>query len=295
MKKLACYSVSVLLTFLSYIPASQSEEVKLEKAWETEAIYKLPESVIYDEKRDVLYVSNINEHGFKHLGNGFISKVGVDGKVIDMNWVLGLDAPKGLTIVNDKLYATDINALVEIDIETGKILNKYVAPAAIHLNDVAADDKGQIYAADTLTDSIYRLNSIGLFAMWLNDAGLEAPNGLHVEGKNMIIGSWGFPTDGFDTEVPGHLKTVSLINKSIKSLGSGKPVGALDGVEADGKGAYYVTDWTAGTLLHIKANGDFKELLKLSPGAADHEVILEKKLIIIPLMKDNKLVAYKIK
>ena len=78
MKKLVCYSVSVLLIFLSYIPASQSEEVKLEKVWETEAIYKLPESVIYDEKRDVLYVSNINEHGFKHLGNGFISKVGVD-------------------------------------------------------------------------------------------------------------------------------------------------------------------------------------------------------------------------
>ena len=287
------FKILIILTLsVSYAPAG---EVKLEKAWETDAIFKLPESVIYDKKRDILYVSNINEAGFEHLGNGFISKVSTDGKVVDMNWVLGLDAPKGLTISNDKLYATDINALVEIDIETGKILNRYVAPAAIHLNDVAADDKGQVYAADTLTDSIYRLNSIGLFAMWLNDAGLEAPNGLHVEGKNMIIGSWGFPTDGFATEVPGHLKTVSLINKSIKSLGNGKPVGALDGVESDGKGAYYVTDWTAGTLLHIKANGEFKELLKLSPGAADHEVILEKNLIIIPLMKDNKIVAYKIR
>lgn len=294
MKKLACYSVSVLLTFLSYIPASQSEEVKLEKAWETEAIYKLPESVIYDEKRDVLYVSNINEHGFKHLGNGFISKVGVDGKVIDMNWVLGLDAPKGLTIVNDKLYATDINALVEIDIENGKILNRYVAPAAIHLNDVAADDKGQVYAADTLTDSIYRLNGIGLFPMWLNSPALEAPNGLHIEGDKMIVGSWGLPTEGFHTEVPGHLKEVSLIDKSIKPLGNGKPVGNLDGVEPDGKGNYYVTDWINGKLLHIKPNGDARVLLELSSGAADHEVLLEKKLIIIPLMKDNKLVAYKI-
>lgn len=276
------------------IGSAQAADIKLEKVWESEAIYKLPESVIYDKKRDVLYVSNINEAGFKHLGNGFISKVSTDGKVIEMNWVLGLDAPKGLTISNDKLYATDINSLVEIDIETGKILKRYVAPAAIHLNDVAADDKGQIYAADTLTDSIYRLNSVGLFALWLHDAALEAPNGLHVEGKNMIVGSWGFPTDGFDTEVPGHLKIVSLISKSIKSLGNGKPVGALDGVEADGNGAYYVTDWTGGKLLHIKANGESKVLLNLSSGAADHEVILDKNLIIIPLMKDNKLVAYKI-
>ena len=272
----------------------QAAEVTLEKVWETEAVYKLPESVIYDKKRDILYVSNINEDGFKHLGNGFISKVSTDGKVVDMKWVLGLDAPKGLTISNDKLYATDINSLIEIDIETGKILNRYVAPAAIHLNDVAADDKGQIYAADTLTDSIYRLNGIGLFALWLNDKALEAPNGLHVDGNNMIIGSWGFPTDGFNTEIAGHLKIVSLIDKSIQSLGNAKPVGNLDGVEADGNGAYYVTDWINGKLLHIKPNGDSTLLLNLSSGAADLEVILEKKLIIIPLMKDNKLVAYKI-
>ena len=293
--KLFLYQLPTILFAVNFfITSVQADEIKLEKAWETGAVFKLPESVIYDEKRDVLYVSNINEHGFKHLGNGFISKVGTDGKVIEMNWVLGLDAPKGLTIVNDKLYATDINALVEIDIENGKILNRYVAPAAIHLNDVAADDKGQVYAADTLTDSIYRLNGIGLFPMWLNSPALEAPNGLHIEGNKMIVGSWGLPTDGFNTEVPGHLKVVSLIDKSIKPLGSGKPVGNLDGVEPDGKGNYYVTDWINGKFLLIKPNGDAKVLLELSPGAADHEVILEKKLIIIPLMKDNKLVAYEI-
>ena len=158
-------------------------------------------------KSEKFYMFQISmEAGFKHLGNGFISKLSLSGEVIEMKWITGLDAPKGLAIYEDKLYATDINALVEIDISTGKILNKYIAPAAIHLNDVAADAKGQIYAADTLTDSIYRLNSVGLFAQWLNTPALEAPNGLHVEGDTLIVGSWGFPTDGFNTEVPGHLK-----------------------------------------------------------------------------------------
>lgn len=295
MNKLKYYISALSFAVIFCIGTVQASDIKLEKAWETDAVFKLPESAIYDEKRDVLYVSNINEHGFKRLGNGFISKMTTDGKIIELNWVLGLNAPKGLTISNDKLYASDINELVEIDIESGRILNRYVADGASHLNDVAADDKGHVYVADTFTDSIYRLNSLGMLPRWLTDAGLEAPNGLHVEGDNMIIGSWGFPTDGFNSKVPGHLKIVSLINKSVKSLGNGKPVGNLDGVESDGKGAYYVTDWIGGKLFHIKANGDAKMLVELSSGAADHEVILEKKLIIIPLMKDNKLVAYKIK
>ncbi len=294
MNKLLSTSSAVIFYFSIMLNPAQAEQATLKKVWESEAIYKLPESVIYDEKRDVLYVSNMNEDGFKHLGNGFISRVTTEGKVVEMKWVTGLDAPKGLTISNDKLYATDINSLVEIDITTGKILNKYVAPAAIHLNDVAADANGQVYAADTLTDSIYRLSSIGLFAMWLNSPALEAPNGLHIEGNNMIVGSWGFPTNGFNTEVPGHLKTVSLINKTIKPLGDATPVGNLDGVEADGNGNYYVTDWINGGLLLIKPSGESELLVDLPSGAADHEVILKKKLIIIPLMIENKLVAYEI-
>ncbi|PHS71136.1 MAG: hypothetical protein COB23_02440 [Methylophaga sp.] len=292
--KIPHYLFTILWATIFSMSSVQANEINLEKAWETEAIFKLPESVIYDEKRQVLYVSNINEDGFKRLGNGFISKVSLDGEMIEKNWILGMDAPKGLTIVGDKLYATDINSLIEIDIENGEILNRFIAPAAIHLNDVAADDKGQVYAADTLTDSIYRLNSLGLFSLWLNSSALEAPNGLYIEGKKMIVASWGFPTDGFNTEVPGHLKIVSLIDKSIKPLGSGKPVGNLDGVEPDGKGDYYVTDWINGKLLHIRSNGDSKIIMDLSAGAADLEVILEKNLIIIPIMMENKLVAYKI-
>ena len=101
---------------------------------------------------------------------------------------------------------------------------------------------------------------------------------------------WGTP------ELSGSLKSIDLNTKKLKNLGS-KPIGNLDGVESDGKGGYFVTDWSATKLYSINKNGKAKMLKKLSEdgkGAADHEVILDKNLMIIPIMVENKLVALNI-
>ena len=81
-------------------------------------------------------------------------------------------------------------------------------------------------------------------------------------------------------------------DKTIKSIGDGSSVGNLDGVEADNDGGFYVTDWMNGKLLHIEYTGEVTVLLDLPQGSADHEFIMEKNLILIPLMKDNKLISY---
>jgi hypothetical protein len=138
------------------------------------------------------------------------------------------------------------------------------------------------------------LNTFGQLTKWLYSPKLQAPNGLHYEKGQLIVGSWGHPTDGWAASEVGHLKTISLKTKKIKSLGNGKAVGNLDGVESDGKDAYYVADWVGGKLLHIQRNGRFKEVLKLSQGVADHEIIHEKNMIIIPMMLEGKLITYKI-
>jgi len=263
------------------------------KAWETLG-FELPESVIYDTKNNILYVSSIKDDPFKKDGNGFISKVDTNGKIIELKWIDGLDAPKGLAISNDKLFIADVDQLIVVDIAAGKIIDQHNAIGAAFLNDVAADSKGNIYVSDTLTDTIYRLNSLGQLTTWLYSPELQAPNGLHIEKDQLIVGSWGFPTDGWAVDLPGHLKIVSLITKEIKPLGSGKATGNLDGVESDGNGAFYVTDW-GGKLLHIKTDGSHKVLLELSPGSANHEVIHEKNLILVPSTVEGKLLAFEIK
>jgi sugar lactone lactonase YvrE len=267
----------------------------LTKLWESKADFKLPESVVFDKENNILYVSNMQGDPFSKDGNGFISKVDLDGKIIKLKWIEGLHAPKGLAISKGKLYVGDVDQLIEIDIKAGKISKKLDAAGASFLNDVTVDTYGNVYVSDTFTDTIYRLNTFGQLTTWLYSPKLEAPNGLHYEKGQIIVGSWVHPTDGFAPAVVGHLKTIALKNKEIKSLGNAKPVGTLDGVESDGNGGYFVADWVGGNLLHIKADGNFNVLEKLSQGAADHEVIHDKKILIMPLMNDGKLVAFKIK
>ena len=72
--------LSILSLNLFYKTAISDGHVEI--VWETEKIFELPESVIYDSSNDVLYVSNITDHPFKKDGTGYISKIGVDGEII---------------------------------------------------------------------------------------------------------------------------------------------------------------------------------------------------------------------
>ena len=216
------------------------------------------------------------------------------GKLIEQHWLTGLNAPKGLAIVGDTLYVADINQFVVIDIKQKKIIKRYPVSDAKFLNDVVADTAGNVYVSDMLTNTIHRLNQ-GNFEVWLQDAALEFPNGLLIEGNKLIVASWGNMTDGFATDIPGHLKTIDITSKKIQSLGNKTPVGNLDGLESDGNDNYFVTDWMVGKLLHISPDGTSKTLISLDPGSADLTVLPQHKLVIIPIMLSNDVVAYRIK
>jgi len=97
MKSLTLSKFFLSILFMSFAGILFAE-TQLIKLWETNADFKLPESVIYDKENDILYVSNMQGDPFTKDKNGFISKVDVDGKIIKLKWIEGLNAPKGLTI-----------------------------------------------------------------------------------------------------------------------------------------------------------------------------------------------------
>ena len=261
-------------------------------AWQTEGLQQ-PESVVFDAEREVFYVSNVAGEPMDRNGEGHISRVGPEGELLEAAWVSGLDAPKGLALHDDVLYVADIDRLIAIDVEEGEIAETYEAQGAQFLNDVTADDQGRVYVSDMMANAIWRLDG-DQFELWVEDEALEQPNGLLAEEDRIVVGSWGVMTDGFATQIPGHLKTVDLESGEVAGLGDGTPVGNLDGVEPDGDGGYLVTDWMAGALLRIDPEGKFEQLLDLNQGSADHTWLEDQRLAVIPMMSDGQLLAYRI-
>ena len=280
-----------LLAFAVLAFVGGSATAKPVKVWETSG-FKAPESTVYDAKRDMFYVSNVNGSPSEKNGKGFLSKLKSDGSLARLTWIVGMNGPKGMVIDGDRLYVSDIDSLHVIDIEKGKIIKTYTAPKSKFLNDTAVDGAGRVYVSDMADNAIYRLDG-GNFTLWLKSDALEFPNGLTVQGDRLLVASWGVMTEGFSTKVPGHLKSVSLTTKEIISLGDGSPVGNLDGLEPDGP-AYLVTDWMSGGLMRIAASGKAELLLDLKQGSADLEFIEAKRLAVIPMMLDGKVTAFKI-
>jgi sugar lactone lactonase YvrE len=281
----------------------QVEPKNVSKLWETRNDLKNPESVAYAPKQDVLFVSNINGIPNQKDQNGFISKISSsNGSIIELNWVTGLNAPKGIAISNNNetLYVSDITDLVEINIDNGKIMKRFNAPGSAFLNDVVSDNQGNIYVSDTIANTIYKLdgnNNGSSLQAWLQSPQLNGPNGLHVDNsKNRLI-----VTSLGEMSNPGAgIEVVDLENKTITTLGkegTSSPFGGLDGIESDTTDAhYYVTDNPAGKLYTVNADGTgYGTLIDLhTKGAADLGFIPSQSTIVIPLMQDNKLVAYKL-
>lgn len=261
----------------------------LKEVWRAEG-FKQPESVVFDAERKALYLSNIDGEPTNKDGKGYISTISPDGKVLEAEWVTGLNGPKGLGLSGDRLYVADIDRLVVIDVGKGAIAKVYEVPEAGFLNDIAIGKDGRVFMSDTVTNTIYVLDG-DKFGVWLKSDDLAGPNGLYAGDDKLIVASWG--KGEMMSAKPDHLTTVDLKSKEIANLGDGTPIGNLDGIQPDGNGNYLVTDWVAGALFRVEPSGKAERLLDLNQGTADLLYRRGEKLVLIPLMNDGVLAAYR--
>lgn len=252
-----------------------------------------PESVAMDPATGTIFVSNFGVDPMKKDGDGFISTITADGKVDKLQWLTGLDAPKGMDFAGGKLYVADIDQLVEVDEATGQITNRYPAEGAQFLNDVAAGPDGKIYVSDSFAASVWVLDG-GKMSLFVQDPMLMGANGLLVQDGALLVADLGDISGGFANIKPGPVAKVDLASKAVSAYGADGPVGVLDGIEPDGKGGVLLTDNPAGKVLDLMPGGTPTEVATVGSGAADLEVDPAAGLILVPITPAGTVVAIKL-
>lgn len=272
---------TILMAGAAFISRVEPVKASLTKKWETEAVLNVPESVLYDAARKVLYVSSINGKPGEKDGNGFISKVSLSGKVEKADWVKGLDAPKGMAVYNNKLYIADLTNVVVINTVNGAVLKTIAVEGASFLNDVTVDNKGVVYVSDSEAKRVYKIEN-DQTSLWMEDLNLKMPNGLLVAGKDLLL---------LDME-GGVFYKVDMQSKKMSKFAEGVKSG--DGIVSVGTNEYLVSNWN-GEISYVDSKGQVELLLDTKAGkinAADIEYIPAQKLLLIPTFFDNKVVAY---
>jgi hypothetical protein len=243
--------------------------------------FVFPESVGCDAKNKVLYVGNFGGQKLAPAEKdrlGYISKVGLDGKVLEQKFLPGpggeaLSKPKGIWVRGDRLWVTDIDVVWVFDLKTRKG-RKVALPGVTFANDPAVAGN-TLYISDNRSDQLVKvepadfLNAKGApkVTTLMKGAGVN-PNGLWPasDGRLYMVGFL----------APDKPRSVYVFGVSGQVRPVTDPIGRLDGVYERADGSLLYTDWNSGSLSYW-SEGDGKHPLALGfKGPADFCVLPSK-------------------
>lgn len=244
----------------------------LTHAWTAEGIFASPESAIYDEARNVIYVSNVN--GYTPNGLGYLSALSIDGEIIAEKWLEGVNAPTGMAIDGDMLYVADFDRVVEIDIETRAIRQIYDAPDENPgVNDLTLSPDGDLFVSASAANAIYKLEDKKL-STWVQSDELQYANGLHADSEGLLVA-------GF------YLRRVDYVSGNIEKFGDDTLLADLESIKAAPGGGYFVTMIGVKPIMHVGATGQVATVLERPTFSADIELIPSLNLLIVPSGGDS--------
>lgn len=248
-----------------------------------------PESVYVH--RGEIYVSNLGKVAdpLTKDEDGSIVKINPDGEIIPFIQK-GLNAPKGMSVINNILYVTDIDTIKGFDLKTQKKVFDLSIPNSVFLNDLVSQ-KDKLYVSDTGSGNIYLIDPQNSTYKILAKVDMltygGGPNGLLVD-KNFLY----IVTYDPNQKLKGMLLKYSL--KTHKFQKVSQVSGFLDGIAKDEKGNLLISSWGEnlnGFVYKISQNNKIDILpIRHIKGCAD--IFYINKKLYIPAMLENKLIIY---
>ena len=268
------------LTFVCAVLISASaQKATVQKLWATDTILKVPESVLVDDKENCLWVSNIDGASNGKDGKGSISKLSKTGAPINLEWITGLNAPKGMAKYKQELYVADLTELVVIDVKKGVIKNKITIEGSVFLNDVTVNNNGAVFVSDSRTGKVHRYENN---QVTLEVENLQGPNGLlSIEDQLLILDR-------------GSLLSVTPGGAISKIMDGMDP--STDGIERVAPNQYLVSCWN-GIVYYVVAGAQKVILFDTRSekiNSADIGYDAKKKIIYVPTFLKNNVVAYQL-
>lgn len=254
--------------------------------------FSTPESALYDAEQDVYFVSNINGSPLDKDDNGFISRINAETRQIDAKWIDGaaqnveLSAPKGMAIVGDELWVTDITRIAKFDRRTGQPKGAFNVRGTTFLNDLAAagttvyasdsgmksDGKGGFAGAGT--DAVYEVTGSKPRKV-AGGTDLKGPNGLAVAGGKVSVVTFG-------------AAELYTMENGKKSNALTLPAGGLDGLLVFDDGTHLVSSWDGKAVFRGTATGPFQPVVQNVDAPADIGYDSKRQLLLIPHFMENR-------
>ncbi len=247
--------------------------------------YSQPESAVYDAVRQCYYISNVGVQGTL---DGTIIKRDLSGATENLLPDF-LNDPKGMVIVGDTLYVTDVNKLVYINLVSRQVVGStQISTLDIFLNDIAAD-LNYLYLSETAFGRIYRvpINNPKSYEAINFQGTLASPNGLYFDASlnRLIIVTF---------HANANIMALNLETMELTLLKT-TDTDYLDGITRDNVGNYFISSW--GALPQTPTSG---KIYKFSPdfssstvyasgfnGPADILFDTTNNVLVVPISGDN--------
>ncbi len=267
--------------------------------------FRTPECARYDADLDIYFVSSISGQPSAKDGDGFISTMSPDGALLDSLFVKGgidgvvLNAPKGIAIVGDTLWVTDIDALRAFDKRSGVPLATVdLAPlGAVFLNDLARGPDGALYITDTgiiidengVThpgpDRIFRLGPGHTVTTAAQGDTLSGPNGIVWDEAHTRFVVAPFGAGAVFGWAPGD---------SLPTMIATGP-GGFDGAQRLPDGRFLIASWTDSSVHMLDSTATLARYITGVPSPAAIGVDAKHNRVAIPIFTEDRVEIWELR